>query len=507
MAAEQPVDDQLRRRWTPTARAGYSAWCPAAPAPPSNAWLTQRDQAWRDGIEVVALDPSAPFAAAIRRVLPQATIVVDHWHLVRLANQAVTEVRQRVARQQLGRRGRKADPAWAHRRLLLAAGDRLSAHGLARLRRVLAADDPTNEIAAAWAVKELLRQLLATTDPDQVRHRLWRFYDAAARGRPAGDHPAGADHRDVVAGDRGLPAAARHQRPHRGHQPGDQADQAGRLRLPQPGQLPAPYRPARRRPERGVTKISREHLTLKREEPLYGGAPFHQRAIMLLGDGKNGKGTFLKWLRALLGDRNVSNVKPQALDADRFATAQLYGKLANVAGDVSATASLRTPRGSRRSPPATTSRASAKYGQPFSFIPVATVIASFNEMPVTAGPALKASSGVGSCCRFLITSPTTPPRVRDTSACANAQASLAVHAPAEPGGGCFHRRSTACSSSTNQATWSRFPGRPQGHGRLSASTVTRSSRSSAKRTLPRLTRSCLVRPCAQPTSSTARRPG
>ena len=38
---------------------------------------------------MVALDPSAPFAAAIRRLLPQATIVVDHWHLVRLANQAV----------------------------------------------------------------------------------------------------------------------------------------------------------------------------------------------------------------------------------------------------------------------------------------------------------------------------------------------------------------------------------------------------------------------------------
>jgi len=63
-------------------------------------WITAQDPAWRDGIEVVALDPSAPFAAAIRRLLPQATIVVDHWHLVRLAKQAVTEVRQRIARQQ-----------------------------------------------------------------------------------------------------------------------------------------------------------------------------------------------------------------------------------------------------------------------------------------------------------------------------------------------------------------------------------------------------------------------
>ena len=141
-------------------------------------WLTAQPEAWRAGIEVVALDPSAPFAAAIRRLLPQAVIVVDHWHLVRLANQVLTEVRQRVAREQLGRRGRRADPAWAHRRLLLSAGDRLSRRGLARLTHVLAVDDPSNEIGAAWGVKELLRQLLAAPTPHDARHRLFRFYDA-----------------------------------------------------------------------------------------------------------------------------------------------------------------------------------------------------------------------------------------------------------------------------------------------------------------------------------------
>jgi len=141
-------------------------------------WLSERDQAWRDQVEVVALDPSAPFAAAIRRLLPQATIVVDHFHLVRLANQMLTEVRQRVAREQLGRRGRKADAAWAHRRLLLAAGDRLSRRGLDRLTAVLHADDPTNEIGAAWGVKELLRQLLACTETPPARRALFAFYDA-----------------------------------------------------------------------------------------------------------------------------------------------------------------------------------------------------------------------------------------------------------------------------------------------------------------------------------------
>ena len=56
-------------------------------------WLGAQPQAWRDGIAVVAVDPPAPFAAAIRRLLPQARMVVDHWHLGWLANQMVTEVR------------------------------------------------------------------------------------------------------------------------------------------------------------------------------------------------------------------------------------------------------------------------------------------------------------------------------------------------------------------------------------------------------------------------------
>lgn len=75
----------------------------------------------------------------------------------------LTEVQQRIACEQLGRRGRTSDPAWAHRRLLLAAGERLSQAGPARLTAVLAADDSTNEIGAAWKVKELLRQLLAAS--------------------------------------------------------------------------------------------------------------------------------------------------------------------------------------------------------------------------------------------------------------------------------------------------------------------------------------------------------
>ena len=141
-------------------------------------WLDARGEAWKATVSVVAMDPHAGYRAAVAAALPNARIVVDHFHLVRLANLMVTDVRQRVAREQHGRRGRRADPAWAHRRLLLRAGDRLSLPARSRLLEVLRRDDPTNEIGAAWGVKELLRQLLAASDRSTISNRLHRFHQA-----------------------------------------------------------------------------------------------------------------------------------------------------------------------------------------------------------------------------------------------------------------------------------------------------------------------------------------
>jgi transposase len=127
-------------------------------------WLDARSQAWRDRVEVVAMDPSATYRSAITKALPGAAISVDHWHLVRLANLMVTSVRQRVAREWLGRRGRATDGAWAHRMLLLRAANTLTSGAWVRLDQVFTHDDPTGELGAAWGVKERLRMLLASTD-------------------------------------------------------------------------------------------------------------------------------------------------------------------------------------------------------------------------------------------------------------------------------------------------------------------------------------------------------
>jgi transposase len=149
-------------------------------------WLGLQSEEFRAGIKVVAIDPSAPFAAVLRdrKLLPNATLVVDHWHLHRLANLMVTQVRQRVTQQVHGHRGRANQDVWAYRRLLLRNGRSLSDRQWTRLRSLFATDDPTGEILAAWAGKECLRQLLDAVEggvrPYEIRAKLDQFYRCAA---------------------------------------------------------------------------------------------------------------------------------------------------------------------------------------------------------------------------------------------------------------------------------------------------------------------------------------
>jgi transposase len=143
-------------------------------------WLNEQSPTFRDGIELVVIDPSAPYASGVRAALPGVRIAVDKYHLVALANQMVTEVRQRVTRQRLGRRGTTAEQVWTHRQLLLTGYEHLSSKQVARLQATLASEDVTNEIGAAHAVKERLRLLLAESDPPRIRARLFDFYNAAA---------------------------------------------------------------------------------------------------------------------------------------------------------------------------------------------------------------------------------------------------------------------------------------------------------------------------------------
>ncbi len=151
-------------------------------------WLEAQPQPWRAGITHVTIDLSASYLKAVTQALPDAVVVADRFHLVSLANQTLTEVRQRATRDVRGRRGRKKDPEWAGRRRLLTAHEHLSDESFVKMwNQLIDAGDPGVEILYAYTVKERLRELLALagTNPDRsvISHRLWRFYTQAAHSR------------------------------------------------------------------------------------------------------------------------------------------------------------------------------------------------------------------------------------------------------------------------------------------------------------------------------------
>ena len=144
-------------------------------------WLAGQPPAWRDRIRYVAIDMCTVFVAAIRRYLPHATIVVDHFHVVKLANDTVAEVRRRIATQLRGRRGRKTDPEYTVRNLLRRNREDLSDKAFAKLWNTLVdLDAPGLTILKTWIAKEELRRLLALAgtgaDRSVISHRLYRFY-------------------------------------------------------------------------------------------------------------------------------------------------------------------------------------------------------------------------------------------------------------------------------------------------------------------------------------------
>lgn len=140
-------------------------------------WLATRPRTWRDGIDTLALDPSGPYRAGLvagftdraERGLAAPVMTVDHFHVVRLGNDTVDSVRRRVQRQTTGRRGRRDDPLYRIRRLLLRGQERLTPKGAQRLVDGMAQGDPSGHLALAWHAKERLRRVYTATDHDHAK--------------------------------------------------------------------------------------------------------------------------------------------------------------------------------------------------------------------------------------------------------------------------------------------------------------------------------------------------
>lgn len=107
-----------------------------------------------------------------------------------------------------------------------------------------------------------------------------------------------------------------------------------------------------------------------------------KKDLMCVGETDSGKSTLLNLVRLFLGPENVSSTALQELEMDRFAAADLFGKLANIHPDIDdqelrRTSKFKTTSGSDQI------RAQRKYGHPFFFVPYAKHLYSANRIPAT----------------------------------------------------------------------------------------------------------------------------
>jgi transposase len=139
------------------------------------AWIEERTQAWREEITVAALDPFRGYATALRLALPEATRVLDAFHVVKLGNQVLDEVRRRVQQDTLGHRGYRDDPLYKVRRLLRRGIEHLTDDQLAKVDAALQAGDPDWDVTIAWHLAQQLRGAYRHPDPVEGKRQAERL--------------------------------------------------------------------------------------------------------------------------------------------------------------------------------------------------------------------------------------------------------------------------------------------------------------------------------------------
>lgn len=131
-------------------------------------WAAHRSPQWRRGVRVVALDLTETYRSGLSPHFDHAKRVADPFHVTRVANRMLDQVRRRVQNETLGHRGRKSDPLFRIRKLLLKADERLDESGRDKMLAGLRFADPHDEVLGAWLAKESVRSVYLTDDVDEA---------------------------------------------------------------------------------------------------------------------------------------------------------------------------------------------------------------------------------------------------------------------------------------------------------------------------------------------------
>ena len=129
-------------------------------------------------IEIVSMDMSAAYQKAVRDSLPNAEIVFDHFHIAKLANEAINEVRRALMREERdpARKAAVKEMRWPTLYRMDNVPDK-HFDALSKLR-------PDQPLGRAYLLKESLLDVLGCAAPDPD-HALRRWIAWACRSRLA----------------------------------------------------------------------------------------------------------------------------------------------------------------------------------------------------------------------------------------------------------------------------------------------------------------------------------
>ncbi|ANG86017.1 ISL3 family transposase [Microbacterium aurantiacum] len=147
-------------------------------------WLAARRADWSKAIEVVAMDGFSGFKTAAAEELPDAVPVMDLFHVVRLAGDALDGTRQRVQQDNLGHRGHAGDPLYGVRRTLHTGASLLTEKQTARLDAVFAAEEHI-EVEATWGIYQRIVAAYREPDKNKAKEMMRAVIVAVSSGAPA----------------------------------------------------------------------------------------------------------------------------------------------------------------------------------------------------------------------------------------------------------------------------------------------------------------------------------
>ena len=148
-------------------------------------WLEAQTKAFRDRVEVVAMDGFTGYKTAAVEAIDTVVTVMDPFHVVALVGDKLDRCRQRVQQETLGHRGRSGDPLYGIRRVARTRAGLLTEKQQHRLSKVFT-DDRHVAFEVTWSAYQNVIDSYQAEQPAEGKKIMTRLISSLQSGVPTG---------------------------------------------------------------------------------------------------------------------------------------------------------------------------------------------------------------------------------------------------------------------------------------------------------------------------------